>query len=264
MEDVLPVLRDAAVTKRQRLDVAELLAYTQLRSRLFAAATRTFSDLADKTDPPDSVRFAAIRKILKDNPDGMYVLRETYPAGARLLGGASAAIRPGPASLANPLVLDAALRDLAKGDIATGQKLMDDARKLEPSDPDSAWKKYAQAEQVFDRADALSPTITRSYRIEIARRKIAAIRKDADTDAGKFDEAMGRLGLKNVSPQAYRTMVLRLIHHLDSTRDNLRQIRGIAEPYARELILEIKWAELDISRIEGLRRILVSELDGKK
>jgi len=264
LEDVLPVLRDAAVTKAHRMDVAKLLGYTQLRSRLFPAAMETFADLADKADPPESVRFGAIQKVLKDNRDGMYILRETYPQGTRLLGGAAAAIRPGPASLANPRVLDAALKDLAKNDIAAGRELMKDARKLEPSDPDAAWKKYAQAEQVFDRADALVATITRSYRIEIARRKIASLRKDADTDARKFDEAMGALGLKDVSPQAYRTMVLRLIHHLDSTRDNLTRIRGIAEPYAQELVLEIKWAELDLKRIEGLRRILISELDGKK
>jgi len=264
LDDVLPALKQTAKTKRQHLEVAELLGYTQLRSRLFAPATRTFADLAEKADPPPAVRFAAIREILTDNPDGMYVMRETYPPSARLLGGVSAAIRPGPASLANPLVLAAALRDLAKEDIAAGRKLMDEARKLELTDPDSAWKKYARAEQAFDRADAMVTNITRSYRIEIARRKIAAIRRDADADARKFDEAMGKLGLKPMSAQAFKGFVLRMIHHLDSTRDNLRRIRGIAEPYSQELVLEIKWAELDLTRIEGLRKILVARLDDKK
>ena len=264
LDDVLPVLKEAAATKQQRLEVAELLAYTQLRSRMFAVAAKTFADLAEKADPPPSIRFAGILEVLKDNPDGMYVLRETYPASARLLGGASASIRPGPASLANPLVLAAALRDMAKEDIAAGRKLMDEARKLELTDPDSAWQKYARAEQAFDRADALVASITRSYRIEIARRKIAAIRKDADSDARKFDEAMGKLGLKPMSATAFKSFNLRMIHHLDSTRDDLRRIRGIAEPYSQELVLEIKWAELDLARIEGLREILVARLDEKK
>jgi hypothetical protein len=264
LDDVLPVLKEAAKTKRHRLEVAELLGYTQLRSRIFAAATRTFADLAEKADPPPSTRFAAIKEILTDNPDGMYVLRETYPASSPLLGGSSPSVQPGPASLANPLVLAAALRDLAKVDIAAGRKRMEEARKLERTDPDSAWQLYARAEQAFDRADALVDDITRSYRIEITRRKIAAIRRDVDADARKFEEAMGKLGLKPMSAQAFRSYILRMIHHLDSTRDNLQRIRGIAEPYSQELLLEMKWAELDLTTIEGLRKILVARLDEKK
>ena len=264
LDDVLPALKEAAKTKRQRLEISELRGYAQLRSRLFAPATKTFASLAGKADPPASTRFAAIREILTDNPDGMYVLREAYPPGTRLFGTVSAAIRPGPASLAKPLVLAAALRDLAKGDITAGGKLMAEARKLEATDPDAAWKKYAKAEQAFDRADALVADISGSYRIEIVRRKIAAIRKDADADARKYDAEKDKLGVKDMSPQAYRNMILRMVHSLDSARDDLQRIRGVAQPYARELILEIKWADVDLTRIEELRKILVSHLDEKK
>jgi len=264
LDDVLPALQAAAGTKEQQVEVVELRAYTFLRSRQFDVARQTFSELATKAAGPAAARFAAIADILEKNADGMYVLREAYPPSAALLGSASASIKPGPASLANALVLEAALRDLAKKEIAAGRKLMAEAHKLDLTDPDAATQKYAQAAQALDRADAMVPSIARSYRTEIARRKIANLRKDADTDARKFDEAMGKLGLKDMSPQAYKTMILRLIHHLDGTRDNLKKILAIAEPFPRELVLEIKWAELDLTRVESMRKILESERDGRK
>jgi hypothetical protein len=266
LEEVLPALKAAATTKARHAEVEELLGLTQLRSRQFAAAAATFAALGKTADPPLAARAAAIADILAENADGMYVLRETYPPSAPLLSGATSApsVQPGPASIANPLVLEAALRDLAKKQIATGRKLMDEAQKLERTDPDPAASKYAQAEEALNRADALVGGIARSYRIEIARRKIAAIRKDADADAKRFDEAMAKLGLKDMTAPAYKTMVQRLIHHLDSTRDDLKRIQEIAEPFSRELVLEMKWAELDLTKIENMRKILVTELDGRK
>ena len=264
LDDVLPALKAACNTKSRHLQVRELLGQAQLRGRQFGAAVVTFDRLVRSAEPPLSTRSAAIVSILKDNPDGMYVLREAYPPAAALLGDASPSIQPGPASLANPLVLEVALRDLAKKKIAAGRKLMDEAQKLERTNPDPAATKYAQAEQAFRHADALVPNIAGSYRVEIIRRRIAALRKDADGDARKFDEQMAKLGLRDLSPQAYKNMILRLIHHLDSTRDDLKKILDIAKPFSRELVLEVKWAELDLTKIEGMRKILVTELDGRK
>jgi hypothetical protein len=265
LEDVLPALKAAANTKQRHEEVAELLGLTQLRSRQFAEAVETFAALGKNGDKPIHVRCAAIAEILEKEPDGMYVLREAYPPATGLLGNraASASVQPGPASLANPLVLEAALRDVAKKHIAAGRELLEQAQKLERTDPDPAAVKYAQADEAFLRADILAG-IGRPYRIDIARRKIAAIRKDADTDAGKFDETMGKLGLKDLSPPAYRNLILRLIHHLDNTRDDLKKILAIAEPFPHDLVLEIKWAELDLTIVERKRKILAAELDGRK
>ncbi|HUS90396.1 MAG TPA: hypothetical protein VM695_01055 [Phycisphaerae bacterium] len=264
LDDVLPALGAAARTRDQQIQIADLTACTFLRSRQFDVARQKFLELTDKAAPDaNSMRYAAIASILEKNPDGMYVLRETYPPSATLLGDASASIQPGPASLAKEMVLEAALRDLAKRDIAAGRALMDEAQKLELTDPDPAAQKYAQAQQAFDRADALVPDIARSYRVEIARRKIAAIRKDVKDDAEKFDQQMDKLGVRDLAPKAFKDLILRMIHHLDNTRDDLKRVLVAAKPFPRELVLEIKWAELDLARVEKMRMILVSKLDGR-
>jgi len=181
-----------------------------------------------------------------------------------LLGSAKASIMPGPASLAMPLALEAALRDEAKKEIEAGRKVLDEAQKLAPTDPDSANLKYALADQCFQRADAMIPGIARAHRVDISRRKIAAMRKDADADAKDFDEQMAKLGVRDMAPQAYNTMIQRLIHHLDSTRDDLKRIIELAQAYPNDLVLELKWAELDLTKIEDMRKILVTALDGRK
>ena len=270
LEEILPALRAAAPTRQQALQVMYLLADTQLRSRQFNHAEATFGELAEaarKAEPPATdlaTRSAIIVEILHANPDGMYVLRDAYPPAAPLLSSTKAHIMPGPASLAMPLVLEAALRDEAKKEIEAGRKFLDEAQKLAPTDPDSANIKYALADQCFQRADAMIPHIARAHRVDIARRKIAAMRKDADAGARDFDEQMDKLGVKDMAPQAYNTMLQRLIHHLDSTRDDLKRIIELAQAYPKELVLELKWAELDLTKIENMRKILVTELDGRK
>ena len=248
----------------------DLLGHTQLRSRQFTKAEATFTELAEaakKSDPPAAdiaVRAGTIAEILHANSDGMYVLRETYPPSAPLLGASVEQINPGPGSLALPLVLEAALRDEAKKEIEAGKKLLDEAQKIAATDPDVANIKYALADQAFQRADAMIPNIARAHRVDIARRKIASLRKDADTDAKDFDEQMSKLGVKDMPAQAYNNMILRMIHHLDSTREDLKRIVELAQAYPKELVLELKWAELDLTRIENMRKILVTELDGRK
>lgn len=270
LEDILPALRAAATTRQQALEIMALLGDTQLRSRLFGPAEATFGDLSEsarKAEPPATdlaTRSAMIAEILHANADGMFVLREAYPPTAPLLGGTVAHVMAGPASLANPLVLEAALRDEAKKEIEVGKKLLDEAQKLSATDPDAAGMKYALADQHFRKADAMVPNIARGHRVDITRRKIAAIRKDADADARDFDDQMAKLGVKDMAPLAYNTMILRMIHHLDRTREDLKSIMKLAQAYPKELVLELKWAELDLTKIENMRKILVTELDGRK
>ncbi len=194
----------------------------------------------------------------------MYVLSEPYPPESALLGSSAKTVPAGPASLATPLVLEAALREKAKGEIKSGRNTMDAATKLERTDPDGALTKYVQAAKSFDRADAMVPDIARSYRIEIARRRIAAVRKDADADAQKFDAEMNTLGKKDMTAAVYRSTVLRLMHNIDSVRESLKGVIDIAKPYPRELVLEVEWAQQDLKKIEAMRVILASELDNKE
>ena len=264
LHDVIPELKLAARAQAKLLAVEDLQAHTLLRAEQFEEAGKAFAALAKQAGGAAAVRDAAIAGILADNADGMYVLRKSYPPTTPLMSTGQPAIQPGPASLATPKVLEAALHDLARRKVDAGQALVEEAQKLEPTDADGANARYAQALKVFDLAEALCPGVTRPNRIEIARRKIAVFRKDADADARQFDEAMKRLGQHDLTPLVYRNMLLRLVHHLDSTRDDLKRILDAARAYPDELVLEIKWAELDLTKVEGMRKILQAEIDGKK
>lgn len=260
LKDVLPALESIAVTKDKQVLVREIQGLALLRSKDFAAAAKAFASAADPAEPPAAIRLAAVAEILKDNPDGMYVLTEGYPPSAGLLGDDKDFLKPGPASLADPTVLMAALRERAKREIEAGRKHMEAAQKVESSDPEAGKARYFQAAICFDKADALVDNIARSYRIEIARRRIAVIRRDADADAEKFDKAMSKMGKANLGPQEYQNMILNLVRLLDNVRDNLNLVTAAAKPYAKELVLELKWAELDLKKLESMRKILLEEL----
>ncbi len=263
--DLLPALEPLAVTKEKQLAIREIQGLTHLRGGKFAAAQKVFEDLAEKSTGAAAIRAAAIIEIIKESPDGMYLLTEAYPPAAELLGDATAPVlKPGPASLAEPMVLQAALRDRARKDIEAGRKAMDEAQKIESTDADAAKTKYSLAAKAFDRSDALVPNIAKSYRIEIARRRITAMRKDTDAEAKEFDKEMSSLGKRGMSAADYRNKVLRLIYLVDNLRQDLKEIIAVAKPFSRELVLEMKWAELDLKKIEEMRQVLTGELDGKK
>lgn len=270
LAEILPALKEVAPTRAKSMEVTELVGYAQLHSRQFMRAEATFSELAEsagKSEPPAAdlaCRAMTIAEILHANSDGMYVLKEAYPPAAALLGSSQKQVDPGPASLARPLVLEAALRDAAKKQIEAGRELLEEAQKLSVTEPDVGAMKYALAEKAFGRADAMIPNIARAHRVDIARRKIASLRKDADADAKDFDDQMAKLGVKDMPATTYNTMILRMIHHLDSTRDDLKRIVELAEAYPKDLVLELKWAQIDLTRIENMRKILITELDGRK
>jgi len=259
LRDVLPALAAAADAKSAPL-VQELLGEAQIRARRFSDAAETFKALKGKGFTPFEMRAAALVEILADNPDGLYVLKEKYPPAGELTG--QRPLEPGPHSLASSLVLEAALRDRAKAHLARGQEAMRQAAKAPAEDAETAEAAFRQAERHFDRADALLPQLARSYRVEIARRRIAALRRRSDENAKRFDELLESLGRQKLSPAAYRNTVVRLIHYLDNVADDLDAVLAVAKPFSRELVFEVKWAELDRNRIEEMRRVLKKELDG--
>lgn len=261
LKDLLPGLDRIAPTPEAALAVGELQGQAQTRAGQFDAAAKTFAALAARARPPASVRYQATADVLAANRDGMYILSEPYPPMAGLLQQDRPVLPPGPASLAGPQVLAASLRDLAKKGIEAGRQLMEAARQVEPSDPSGALAKYGAALKAFDQADALCERISFSYRVEIARRKIALMRKDADEAARRFDAAMNALGQQELTAPAYRETVTQLIRHLDKVQENLTAILAVAKPFDRELVLEIKWAETDLARIRRMRQELAGELD---
>lgn len=258
--EILPRVEPLAPSPDDARKVQEIRALTALRSGRFAEAGRTFAALAEAAGEPEATRFAAIAAILADNADGMYVLSEAYPPKSALVDSEGDSVPAGPASLARPLVLEAALRDRAKAHIAAGRELLDAARAADASDPDEAESKYVQAGRSFDRADALVEDIARSYRVEIARRRIAAIRRQTDTDTRRFDAAVNKLGKSDMAPQEYRALVRTMLRNLDDVQGKLRTILDIARPFSRDLVLEIQWAESDLRKVESMRDVLAAEI----
>jgi hypothetical protein len=261
-DDLLAALGEAASDPQQKLQVKDIEANARLRAGQFQQAAKCFEFLAAKATGADAVRYAAIVEILKVHPDGMYLLTEDYPPTAMLLGGAPAA-ESGPASLARPAVLAAALRDAAKAHIATARRLMDEGKKLEQTEPEAAKARYTQAGRSFDAADALIPNIARSYRVEVARRLIALITKDMNVEAAKFDALKAELGKRDLSPAAYANLIQRMLRSLNNVRGDLEAILQLAGAFERDLVLEVADANLRLQRVNALRDILSQELHGK-
>jgi hypothetical protein len=261
LDGLLPALAEVIDGEGQQLRLAEIEAHALLRTRAFAEATEAFAALARKAQGERAVRFAAIASLLDDHEDGVYILDEPSPAVAMLLDKGGPAVESGPASLSRPEVLKAAVHDLAKQAIRDGQDLMKQGKELETVEPEAAKAKYVSAEEFFDRADALvAKPLARSWRIEIVRRRISLITKDMNTQAARFDALKAQLGARDLSPQAYAALVVRMVRALDTVREDLDAILALAAPYERELILDITDAKLRRQRISALRTVLMDEL----
>ncbi|KPK86805.1 MAG: hypothetical protein AMJ81_00240 [Phycisphaerae bacterium SM23_33] len=261
LDELLPAIEEVADDARMRLEVKEIEAHCRLQTRQFDLAQKCFESLTEKAAPAESAGYSAIAEILAAHPDGMYVVTESYPPLAMLLGDPVDAVKPGPASLAQPKVLAAALRDRAKQAIALGQQLMAEARKFERTEPEAAKSRYEQAKKHFDTADLLVPRIARSFRVEIARRRIAMIRTGMNVQAEVFDRLMGELGKKNLTPAAYKEQNARMLRALNHVHSDLNAILELAEPFERELVLEITDANGRLGTVNALREILTKELN---
>ena len=262
LKSLLPALGEVVTDSRDRLRLLDLRANCLLRSGRYEQARGHFRALAQKCPPPRSLRYSAIADILRNHPDGMYLLTEPYPPTAGLLADPVAPVKRGPASLSRPRVLEAALRDFAKRYLRKGRALMDQAKRLELTEPEAAKAKYALAVKAFDAADAVVPNLTRSYRVEIVRRRIAMITKDMNTEARKFDALKAELGERNLTPAAYANLILRMMRALKNVRQDLEAILRLATDFEEELALEVTDAKLRLERINALLGVLGQELHG--
>ena len=263
LEKLLPALKEITSTELEVVKVKRIEAYAYLRTGHFVRAAKCFKELAEKTSSPESIRYMVISDILAKHPRGMYVISEPYPPTAMLFGSAAPAVSPGPASLRRAEVLQAALRDRAKQIIKQGRDLMKQAKKLESVNSDSARTKYALAEKLFEKADAIVPNIARSWRVEIVRRRIAMITNDINTQAAKFDALKAELGKRDLTPSAYANLIYRMQVLLKRIHEDLDLILKIAAPYERELILDITDAKYRLQRIQALQEVLRQELNGR-
>ena len=259
LKDLLPALAKVVQGRAQQLQLKKIQAHARLQARQFSAAQKAFETLAGAAPRGQASRYRAIADILKSHPDGMYVLNEPYPALASVLS-EPPAVKRGPASLARPEVLAAAIRDRAKAAITTGRELMSAAQKLERTEPEAAKAKYVKAAKAFDDADALVTSIARSYRIEIARRRVAMITRDMNVWAGRFDTLKAELAKRDLTPAAYGKLITRMMRALDNVRSDLDVVLELTQPFEKELVLEVTDATMRRQRIEALRGVLAEEM----
>ena len=179
-----------------------------------------------------------------------------------LAGGDQPGLKAGPASLTDPRVLQAALADKAKKDISAARQLIEEMRNA--GDAEAFKSKAASAGKALDRAEAMAPGIARSYRVEIVRLRIGRIRDEADQVARDFDKESNTLGKVDLPVPAYRAKVQKLISLLDTMGGDLKEIVEISKPFPRDLLLDVKWAELDLKKNKEMRDVLVGELDVRK
>jgi len=262
--DLLPALKAATSEGKLALEIEDIEAHTRLGAKQFAKAAKAFAGLAGKHTGPAAVRYATIATILADHPKGLYVVVGTYPPTADLFGLAEPAVKPGPASLARPEVLKIALRDAARAAVKLGQTLLTEGKTLELTEPEAAKAKYALAEKRFDTADALVARIAFNYRVEIARRRIGMVSKAMTAEAAKFDQLMGQLGQRDMTPAAYRDLILRMMRALNNAKADIETMLQLAGPFQRELAIEILDIKLRLERVDKLRAVLTKELHDKR
>lgn len=261
LEQLLPAMGELGPDAQQLCRIKHLEAQCQLAKSRYDKARQAYEELADKCSGAEAVRYAAIADILKSHPDGMFVLPEEYPPTASLLGGAS--VQAGPAPLSDKRVLAAAMHERAKVDIKAGRAAMDEGKKLESAEPEAAKAKYSQADKSFDVADALVTDLCRSYRVELARRRIAIVSLSMNAETRKYDLLKDDLGKRDLTPAAYKDLVVKMLRALNNARTDMEAIIQLAGPFDRELVLELTDARLGLQKVNALRDILNQELNGR-
>jgi hypothetical protein len=240
----------------EKAAVEALSAHVRLCQGAIAEAAATFGSLAP-TAPvgsPTRTRLATIADILTQNPDGLYVLAEPFPSEAVLLDQPGQIVPAGPASLTDPRVLAAALRDRARSILNEGVRQLEQARLLiPPGDSPAIEQACRQATSQFDQADGLVADISRSYRVDMVRFQVELLRKRADTAAASFDAELAALGRQELPLEAYKAKLTKML-------GSARQVRHLAQPYPKDLVMEIGWAEQNRTKMQSIQETLRQEL----
>jgi hypothetical protein len=259
---IIEQMRDLAQTAEEKAAVEALYVHVRLCQGDFDAAAGSFAALAQTAPEGSAVRtrLSIIAQILQQNRDGLYVLTAPYPAAALLLDEPENVVPAGPASLADSRVLTAALHDKAGAFLAEGGRQLDQARLLDAGDVQAIEQACQRALAQFDQADALVMDVARGYRVDVARCRIDVLRRRAQEAAAGFDAELDALGLQELSRQAYAEKLARLLNAAQQVRQDLELILRLAQPYPRELVMEIRWAQEDRARLRNIQLTLRREL----
>lgn len=266
IDDTLPLLleglENASPYQPQledfREDALRLLLEAQLSARRFRAAVQTAERLAERLEEPESARFEAIASLLRRHPDGMVILRESYPTDADLFDHIQRELRPGPASLADPRVLQASLRRAARQEIRQAREAMELACQAMPDQPQVALVQTRLADRILQRAEAMTRGITDFDRPELSRLRIRVHRALADRQAREFDRILRQV--EESDGDTTQPTRKRLLDLLDSVELHLRAVDRIAvEDPSSIPETSLTRTKQDLIMIQTLRLILQKE-----
>jgi len=240
-------------------DVMAYNAYEHLHAARFDQAEKEFEKLS-RVEGENSECYMTIVKILRNHKDGVYLLTESYPPGAELLGSIRLILKPGFIMLSKPMAMEAALRDFAKDEVRKAAVLLNKAAEITESSPGDARQILLKAGTLMDHADHLSPGITDSYRLELAQSIISTHRSEASFHARQFDLLCGDLGdlRKKDSPEYVRRLEL-MVTHLGKAIRQLEKIALLADNRKKDLSEQLTRARNDIAIIKSIATMIKQE-----
>jgi hypothetical protein len=258
----LPALKTQATTRRTRMDHCELAVAAHLQTLDFAAAYNVSQILAKEADEPRKTRYKTLAETLEQHPDGMVVLDAPWPPESALLANDEPSLQAGPASLSDPLTLQAFWHERACQCVArAGEELDQVARLLAQQSPQSqlAEEAVSRAGDLLDRAEALSAGTAEAWRYEHRTLAIRVHRLNAARQARRFDKQLQDLWNEPPNTPAYQRTIEQLLDGIGRLERELRAVATIARREPQHHNAELALARDDLLKLARLRRILHEE-----
>jgi tetratricopeptide (TPR) repeat protein len=202
----------------------------------------------------------AKRDILAAHPDGLFLVTPQLPTTRPHEPPKPLGLQP----LADERVMQIALRESAKQVVASGRRLLTEARRKEPLQPAVAAGEYQKAEEHFQAADALAPGIAVSYRVETLRRRIHLIRRSTQTayDRINADWAVIEAARKEGQPLSRTersSRYARILKNLNVCQRAEQKILRLASGFPDELAAQIEVTQENLTRLSSLREVIQAE-----
>jgi hypothetical protein len=261
LREVVPAMEPHA-SGTARLDLLEIKARAQMQMLRFGEAAVTYRDLANQASDPRRTRYEAMADLLDEHPDGVIVLDAPWPPQAALLGPDQTDLPAGPASLAEPQTVQAAMHQQARRRLAQAAQYHDQAAEYLAAEtplPDQAEQQLVQAAPLLDQADALHAHITGTRRDDHRRLTMRIHRVRAERHAQTFDLRMEALQSGQNDADAYVRSINRLLDDIEIVRQELYGVIRLASRDRQTFRRELALARSDLGTLQRLRSLLLGE-----
>lgn len=243
-------------------DLLGMLAESQLRCGDFLGAAESYQKLSLRAGTARAVRYRTIARILRTHPDGMVLLRQAYPPQSMLLAENGPVLQAGPASLTDPLVLQAALWSEARPHVLRARSFVHQAVEVSAEEPLRAETILVSAERSLELAEAMCDDIAQNERIDIRRVRIGIHQCRADKLADHFDTLLASYAEHASESNELQAVDLaaELIYLVDEMERNLLHVINLCREGGTLFTDSMNKAREDLAMLEDLREVLRREL----